>query len=652
MKVVLVTCFNANWILGRVPSPYIPLNLLTLGTRLRNSGHEVEIVDQTLALLQGKATDGPRFHHQIAELVHAAQPDVVGLTTMCNSYPQTLILARHYREVDPQAKIILGGPQATVTDIQTMEHFPWIDAVVRGEADNSLTELLDCWENSGDLGRVAGITWRDNHDQLHQNDDAPFLQDLDNLPFPAYDLYPLDETNIEFLPIEAGRGCPFGCTFCSTSRFFHRRTRLKSVERLVTEMIHINETCGATGFDLVHDMLTVNRRWMTEFCQTLIERRCSFHWGCSARIDCVDEDLLAQMSKAGCMGVFFGIETGSQRLQPIIKKKLKLEHVLPTIRTCVEHEMKPTASFITGFPDETPADMLDSFNMALDVLALSPKTNAQMHLLAPLIGSPVYEAHKGELKFDGHSSDISHFLLADAEIETVRRYPEIFPNFYYIPTPQLDRDLTKATSAAVYTCPELFIALRYAGLKMRDVLKRWVIWQRLHVNKNEIGQDYYMYRFGLDLCRYLRAKELDSVTATAPFLKDLVDYFEVRYALQKGHTSEQTLFRQFEYNVRHLNKVLREKASWPLTVEPASTDLLFTNLTFNPERGYVYLEVKVPRTQDPLVRPGDELEIRDPVKQLRTRPHLIVRNNTQKRVFATKHHMTEHALREMGLAAA
>ena len=129
-------------------------------------------------------------------------------------------------------------------------------------------------------------------------------------------------------------------------------------------------------------------------------------------------------------------------LPDTIKKRLNLEHVIPTVRTCLEHDIRPKTSFIVGFPDETESDMLDSFNMALDVLSMSPDAQVQMHLLAPLIGSLLCEKHEDELQFDGHSSDISLFMLADAELDMVRRYPEIFSSFYHIPTPQLDRDLT------------------------------------------------------------------------------------------------------------------------------------------------------------------------------------------------------------------
>ncbi len=652
MKIVLVTCLNVRWMLGRVPSFYVPLNLLVLGSILREQDHEVQIIDQTLALLQDKATDGPEFHHHVAELICTARPDVVAMTTMCNSYPQTLSLAQHYHEVDPQTRIILGGPQATATDVHTLEHFPCIDAVVRGEADTSLPELLNCWENDGSPAHLAGITWKSGEGRVYRNDDALPVQDMDSLPFPAYDLYPLDQVDVEYVPIEAGRGCPFECTFCSTSRFFKRRYRVKSVERLVAEINFFHESYGFNRFSFVHDTFTVDHRWVSRFCQALIEGGYSFKWSCSARVDRVDADLLDQMAQAGCTGIFFGVETGSQRLQSVIKKRLNLEHVVPTIRTCLEHNIGPTASFITGFPGETESDTLDSFNMALDVLSVSPDTQAQMHLLAPLPGSLLHEKHEHELQFDGHSSDISLFLLADTELDMVRRYPKIFSSFYYIPTPQLDRDLSKASSAILYTCAELFIALRHAGLSIRDVLKGWVTWQHRHTGEEKTSQDYYMYHFGLDICRYLRMEVLDSVASLAPLLGDLLNYFEIKYALQKGHVSGRTIFHQFEYDVLYWNKTLRTESSWPGVVEPVATDLLFINLAFNPERGFVYLEVKVPRNQDPLVMPGDELEVRDPVKQLQTRPDLIIRNNTQKRVFATQHHMTARTLRALGLQVA
>lgn len=651
MKIALVTCFNANWHHGRIPAPYIPLNLLGLSASLRGDGHEVVVIDQTLALLQGKADDGPAFHDQIGALIHEHRPDVVGMTTMCNSYPQTLSLARHYRKHDPHARIILGGPQATVVDTQTLREFGWVDAVVRGEADYALGELLRCWERGDAPEQVAGVTWRDHHGAVQRNPNAPLLGDMDALPYAAYDLYPLHEVNERLIPIEAGRGCPYGCTFCSTNLYFNRRYRIKSPERLIAEMQHMREHYGVADFDLVHDMMTVDRKWVQAFCDLLIAGGHGFRWGCSARVDRVDPALLKSMSEAGCLGMFFGVETGSQRLQPIVKKRLLVEQVLPCMRTCAELNISATGSMITGFPDETVADMLDSFNLALDILQVSPTMRAQMHMLAPLVGSPLYEQHKDELRFDGHSSDISLFLLAEGEVDLVEQHPEIFPNFYYIPTPHLERDLVKATSAAVYTCADLFLVLRCAGADLQGVLEGWLPWQRGHVGAAASRQDYYLYHFGGDFCRYLQDRWVAPLTAQAPYIGDMVRYFQLRYGFQRNHISARTVFQQFDYDVQHFVRSLRgeQRADAP-AARPC--DLLFVRFAVAPQFGTAYLEINVPRTAQPLVQPGDDLEIRDLERQVLARPEIIIRNNTQRRAFAAKHHLSQEHLEALRLQAA
>ena len=107
--------------------------------------------------------------------------------------------------LDPAVKIILGGPQATVVDVPTMVRFPFLDAIVRNEADTSLCRLLSRWSDRRDLEDVPGVTWRRPNDAIARNVDAPLLQDLDALPYPAFDLYPLSEIDVALAPIEAAR---------------------------------------------------------------------------------------------------------------------------------------------------------------------------------------------------------------------------------------------------------------------------------------------------------------------------------------------------------------------------------------------------------------------------------------------------------------
>lgn len=646
MKITLVTCFNADWHIARLPRPYIPLNLLCIAACLRERGHEAEIIDQTLALTSGKAREGPEFHGQVARLIAETGPDAIGFTSMCNSYPQTLTLARHCKQILPHVKIVLGGPQATAVDQATLSHFSWIDVIVRGEADTTFPDLIDHWATGrSSESEIAGLSWRDRNGQCHTSDSRPLLH-LDQLPYPAYDLYPVKEGTFSLVPVEAGRGCPFECVFCSTNLFFSRKYRTKTPARLVAELIHLHNTHGFKDFDLVHDMLTVDRNWIRDFCQLLMDGEYGFTWGCSARVDCVTPDLLDKMAKSGCAGIFFGIETGSQRLQPIVKKKLHTMQVLPILQHCADLGMKPTASFITGFPEETANDALETVEMALDVLQLSPETTTQLHLLAPLVGSPLYEMHKHHLCFDGHSSDISLFLLDDDEIEAVKRHPDVFSSFYFIPTPYLNRTLAKSLSAAIYTCAALLLGLRKSGAELREVFMHWLSWHADNVEVNASQQDYYLYRFRADFVRYLRQEIAPSLGVKAPQLLDMIEYDAVQCAIERGEIQDGLVFREFDFNIDTLNQLIRTKdRSWE-PLEHQRWGMLFVNLGGKPSSGFTYLEIPVPSR---LVAQGDELEISDIRRQLLTQPKLLIHNKTQGRLLVVGHHMTPETLDKLGL---
>ena len=150
--------------------------------------------------------------------------------------------------------------------------------------------------------------------------------------------------------LELGRGCPFACTFCSTNDFFRRNFRLRTPERVIADMRTIAAKYGIRSFALVHDMFTVDRRKVAGFCDAMIASGEGFQWSCSARTDCVDEQLLALMASAGCRGIFYGIEAGSVRMQKIIDKHLDPARAEEVIDLTEQLGMRTTVSLITGFP--------------------------------------------------------------------------------------------------------------------------------------------------------------------------------------------------------------------------------------------------------------------------------------------------------------
>ena len=384
---------------------------------------------------------------------------IYGLGTICSSYPLTLRIAAQLKSLQPDCTVLLGGPQASVVDLATLAAFPSVDFILRGEAERTLPQFLEEWLGTRNFSAIPGLSFRSPFGPA-RNPDAPVIDDLDTLPLPAYHLTGELE-NASYAMLELGRGCPFACTFCSTNDFFRRKFRVKSPACMLAGMRAISQRYGIRRFELVHDMFTVDRRRVVDFCRHLIDSGEKFQWSSSARTDFVDDELLELMAAAGCVGVFFGIETGSRRMQRIIGKDLDPDRARLMIAAAERLGIATTVSLITGFPEENHDDLRETAGMYVHSLR-HPNSSPQLNLLAPLAGTPIHAQHRERMFLDDLCSDMSHQGRSQNESDRalIRRYPDIFPNFYSLPTPELDRAL----------CLELREFLRAASVRLRWIL--------------------------------------------------------------------------------------------------------------------------------------------------------------------------------------
>ena len=419
------------------------LGVLSLAAVLEARGDRVKLVDLDQAYLAYLESPNPvrSFAEAAAELIAADPAEVYGFSTICSSYPLTIRMAQAVKSARPDSFVLLGGPQATVVDRQTLVAFPEIDFVLRGESEMTLPMLLG--ELAGadhQLSRVAGLTYRCGSG-LQRNASAPIIEDLDAIPSPAYHLSG-GLHGASKASLELGRGCPFACTFCSTNDFFRRRFRLRSPSRIIGEMREISRTYGIRHFELVHDMFTVDRHRVVSFCEALLAAGDGFQWSCSARTDCVDEELLDLMARSGCVGIFYGVESGSQRLQKIFGKDLDVERAKQIISATEALDMRSTVSLITGFPQETEIDLRQTLG-TLMFSARHPQSTPHLNILAPLAETPIHLQYREQMTLGDLCSDISQQgpVQDPEDWDLIERYPDIFPNFYLLPTPHLDREL-------------------------------------------------------------------------------------------------------------------------------------------------------------------------------------------------------------------
>ena len=430
MRVLLIP--NPGIMYNR-PSSQVPVGLISIATVLRNADVDVEIID-----INAIASDSS--FNNVPEAIMKKNPDIVGFSTMCTFYHITLCLARRCKELKHDVTIVLGGPQATFSDRATLDAFPYIDVIVRGEAEGTIVQVIEALSGCRDLHEVSGITFR-SQKGIVRNPAAPLIKNRDYLPDPRYDLFPAMYL-IESIFIEEGRGCPFDCSFCCTNEFWQRTSRVRSVDRFIGSIKKLTTVYGNKKlFVFLHDTFNLSRDRVIQICEALIKENLDIKWHCESRIDRLDEDLLRLMAEAGCIDFCFGIESGSERMQKLIGKKMKLSKALEIANCITDLDMGYTASFIIGFPDEKVEDLEQTLNLAMALRYAGGKCQEeiQLHRLYPLTGSRLLREHDTELQFDGNFYGFAESKLCEEDFEMVRKYPEIFSAYHYFPTKYYDR---------------------------------------------------------------------------------------------------------------------------------------------------------------------------------------------------------------------
>lgn len=401
------------------------LGLMSLASTLEAAGQEVDILDPKILFSQGNwAEPGAGFLDSWANDLLDRKADIIGFTAYGRSLPYVIRAAERIKAARPKQTILLGGPHATIVGERILKAFSCFDAVVQYEAEPVIADAVNAFTRGNDPGAIPNLLYRAGN-QIAATARHTYLPELDALPEPALHLYPIDRLRLAELSIEAGRGCPFDCTFCSTSRFFQRRYRIKSSSRMIEEMETARARYGINLFNLNHDLFGLVKKSVHEFCG--LARGRGFQWKCSMRPDTIDSELAAALETAGCRHIYFGVETGSERLQKAIAKNLKLERTPKVLADVISRGIHCTASFITGFPDETEEEQDQTLDLIGDLLKLDPqRLLPQLHVLSPEPGSCLAEGSLPSF-YDGIGPEVGEAL----DDELIRSAPDVFSVFYH-----------------------------------------------------------------------------------------------------------------------------------------------------------------------------------------------------------------------------
>ena len=413
---------------GKIPEQ--PIGTLLLTTILDQSGIKTQIVP---FYQLGDIATFDLFLKSAAEKISSINPKIVSFYTRCDTYHISLKLAQALKNALPETYIVFGGPQSDLLAVETLSAFSDVDYICCGEGETTITPFFRSLIAQTPDHSIPGLVYR-NNGEIISNPRPALIEDLDSLPAIDYSLINLqteDSTDLhrQRFHVDVGRGCPFSCTFCSTKTFWGRKYRLKSAERIIQEIKDIHNRFGFTRFIFEHDMFTFNREKVIEICGMLKNIGFDIKWYCSARIDCLDPELIDIMVDAGLSRIFVGIETGSPRMQKLIHKNLKLDKVWDILSYASSKNIDFIASFIYGFPNETEDDFAQTMALMLKLSKL-PHSQVDAHLCAFLAGTELTSQYSNRLERASMLSSITRDVAVHDCADLILENPALFPQFF------------------------------------------------------------------------------------------------------------------------------------------------------------------------------------------------------------------------------
>ena len=409
--------------------------LVCLAAAARREGADVQLVE---AASEDMSVD--RAAREIIEF----RPDIVGVSATTVGIAATWELCSRIREWSSEVAILVGGPHVTALPEETLARCPAVDLVVMREGEATLRDILGRLRNGREaLHGIPGTAERRDGNAV-MNEPRPFIEDLDELPLPAWDLlrgfpkaFRPSPARIRRWPcasIVLTRGCPNRCTFCDRS-VFGRHCRAYSPARAVEIVRDLCENYGINEILLEDDTFIISKNRVEQFCRGLIQNDIRVSWSCLGRADRVDPELLRLMRRAGCWHISYGIESGDPQILESVNKNLDIDQITQALVWSRSAGMRTKGFFMVGFPGETP----ESVRKTVDLVRRLPMDDISVMQLTPFPGTQLYGTAAGSGSLDSDWSKMNTlntvFVPKGSSAESIEKArAAILKAFYSRPT--------------------------------------------------------------------------------------------------------------------------------------------------------------------------------------------------------------------------
>lgn len=353
-----------------------------------NAGHGVVVLN----CIKERLDD-----HGFSEYLKREHFHVIGFQLFSYDLNVVARLLKIVRDIQPEAITVAGGPHPSGDPHGVLNYLGNLDYAFAGEVEIGFSRWLQMLQNCGDPVSVPGLIYRNHTGEIRVNP-VEFVEDLDTLPFPAWDLLKPEEypeaphgaftRKFPTAPIILTRGCPCLCTFCSGGVITGRRVRRRSITNVMKEL-DILFTRGIREIHIEDENFTLDKKYVLTFCDALVQSGLHLSWSLPSgvRIDTLDAEIINRMEQAGCYSLALGIEFGSDRMMSLTKKSLTIANIQRKMELFNGSRIKTTGFFLFGIPGEKYEEMEKTLEFALQL----PLDRAQFNNFMPLPGSGIWD---------------------------------------------------------------------------------------------------------------------------------------------------------------------------------------------------------------------------------------------------------------------
>lgn len=347
-----------------------PMGLMYMDSVLKRNGLEVKLMDLTTM---------PFTLDYFSRVIKSVAPNIVGFSIIADAVNTAITLAREVKKVDPNCLVIGGGISPTFLYNEILSNTDSFDIIVRGEGEYAICSICELLEKNmlwKKIGSLRGIAYRDGNGQIKVNEGINILKNLDELPFPdrssssfeyTYQFGQIKLSSRKFTTIITSRGCPFSCRFCACSAFSQSMYRQRSAGSVIDEFEYIYSQ-GYRQVLITDDHFFLQPKRTIDIFRGLRKRKVDMDILCESRVDYAKSDVLKEATKSGVKCIFYGMESGSQRVLDYYQKKITVEQIKEAVRNSREAGINMiVGSFMFGAPGEKEEDMLKTIQLILNL---------------------------------------------------------------------------------------------------------------------------------------------------------------------------------------------------------------------------------------------------------------------------------------------